>query len=187
MKFLIIGLGNPGNKYLKTRHNIGFRVLDQMAWLNQANFCSDKYVDRADVSYKGRKLILLKPNTFMNLSGKAVSYWMKKEKINKEKILVILDDISLPLAKLRLRKNGSHAGHNGLLDIQNCIGDNKFSRLRFGIGNDFNKGQQANYVLSEFSSTEEQEISESINLAVTIIEAFSFFGVERTMSDFNGK
>ncbi len=187
MKFLIIGLGNPGNKYLKTRHNIGFRVLDQMAGLNQVNFYSDKYVDRADVSYKGRNLILLKPNTFMNLSGKAVSYWMKKEKVSKEKILVISDDISLPLAKLRLRKNGSHAGHNGLLDIQNCIGDNKFSRLRFGIGNDFNKGQQANYVLSEFSSIEDQEISTSINLAVTIIEAFSFHGVERTMSEFNGK
>ena len=187
MKFIIVGLGNPGEKYLKNRHNIGFRVLDSLAQSNQTNFYLDKYVCRADISFKGRKLILLKPITFMNLSGKAVSYWMNKEKLSKQNILVVTDDISIPFGKLRLRKKGSHGGHNGLLDIQNHIGDTHFSRLRFGVGSDFNKGQQANFVLSNFSSDEEQVLSNKIKSAINIIQAFSYLGIERTMSDFNGK
>tara|TARA_Y100001954_G_scaffold156459_1_gene166297 strand:- start:74 stop:637 length:564 start_codon:yes stop_codon:yes gene_type:complete len=187
MKFIIVGLGNPGDQYLKTRHNVGFRVLDKIAEDNQVDFYLDKYVYRTDVSFKSRKLILLKPNTFMNLSGKAVLYWMKKEKISNENILVVTDDISLPFGKLRLRKKGSHGGHNGLLDIQNHIGDKKFARLRFGIGSDFNKGQQASFVLSNFSSDEEKELSNKINLTIQIIQEFAFLGVERAMSNFNAK
>jgi len=184
---LIVGLGNPGEEYLQTRHNIGFSILDSWAYDAKKIFSSSRYGEIAKFKIKGKIVILLKPNTFMNLSGKAVSYWMKKEKISNENILVVTDDISLPFGKLRLRKKGSHGGHNGLLDIQNHIGDKKFARLRFGIGSDFNKGQQASFVLSNFSSDEEKEIGNKINLTIQIIQEFAFLGVERAMSNFNAK
>lgn len=187
MKFLIIGLGNPGINYENTRHNIGFKVLDKFVSKFKIKFQSEKYADVCEISLKGRKLILLKPNTFMNLSGKAVKYWMDKTKVRRENLLVVTDDISLVFGSLRLRKKGSDGGHNGLKNIQESLGSNIFSRLRFGVGNDFLKGGQSDYVLGSFTHEDLQKIDERIDLTIKIIESFSTIGVERTMSDFNGK
>jgi PTH1 family peptidyl-tRNA hydrolase len=187
MKYLIIGLGNPGIEYEKTRHNIGFKVLDKLASLSNTSFSSSRYANYCEVIFKGRKLILLKPNTFMNLSGNAVRYWMQRTKINKEKILVINDDISLPLGALRLRKKGSHGGHNGLKNIEEILADNFYPRLRFGIGNNFLRGQQAEYVLGSFTEEDNFILDERIDMAVQIIQSFAAIGIDRTMSGFNGK
>mgnify|MGYP006149818159 CR=1 FL=1 len=187
MKFLIIGLGNPGTSYENTRHNIGFKVLDKLAFLFNTSFSVERYADVTEVKYKGRKLVLVKPNTFMNLSGKAVQYWMKKTKVHSDNLLVITDDISLPLGALRLRKKGSDGGHNGLRDIQMTLGNNTYSRLRFGVGNDFPRGLQAEYVLGLFSDSDYKILDEKIDMSIKIIQSFSTNGVDRTMSEFNGK
>ena len=156
MKYLIIGLGNPGDQYKNTRHNIGFTILD--AFVNASNICfePDRLADRAVLKFKGRTLILIKPNTFMNLSGKAVNYWMQKEKIDTNNLLVITDDIALPFGKIRIKAKGSDGGHNGLKDIQLVLSSNKYSRLRFGVGSEFNPGSQVNYVLGRWSKEEQQ-------------------------------
>ena len=187
MKYLIIGLGNPGAEYENTRHNIGFKVLDKLASLSNISFSADKLADIADIKFKGRKLVLIKPTTFMNLSGKAVNYWLQQSKVSIDNILVITDDISLPFGVLRLRKKGSDGGHNGLKDIQNVMDSVKYPRLRFGVGNDFPRGRQADYVLGNFTDDDYQTMDDRIDLAIKIIQGFSTIGIDRTMSDFNGK
>jgi PTH1 family peptidyl-tRNA hydrolase len=187
MKYLIIGLGNTGAEYENTRHNIGFKVLDKLASLSNTFFSTNKLADVAEVKFKGRKLILVKPNTFMNLSGKAVHYWMQQSKVNIDNLLVITDDISLPFGVLRLRKKGSDGGHNGLKDIQNVMNSVKYPRLRFGVGNDFPRGSQANYVLGNFTDDDYQTMDARIDLAIKMIRGFTTVGIGRTMSDFNGK
>jgi PTH1 family peptidyl-tRNA hydrolase len=187
MKYLIIGLGNPGVKYENTRHNIGFKVLDKLASLSNISFSTDRLADVAEVKFKGRKLILVKPNTFMNLSGKALKYWMQQAKVSQENILIITDDISLPFGVLRMRKKGSDGGHNGLKDIQAVLGNSSYPRLRFGVGNDFPRGRQADYVLGDFTDEDYTTMDSRIDLAVKMVQGFTTIGIARTMSDFNGK
>ena len=187
MKFLIVGLGNPGIKYENTRHNIGFEVLDKLASLDGASFVSKKHADVSEIKFKGRKLVLVKPTTFMNLSGKAVRYWMTLTKTKVENVLVVTDDISLPLGALRLRKKGSHGGHNGLRDIQIILGSSIYPRLRVGIGNDFSRGLQSEYVLGRFHDSDHAIIHDRVNLAITMIKSFVTIGIDQTMSDYNGK
>ena len=186
-KFLIAGLGNVGAKYENTRHNIGFRILDELAREKEVSFETEKLGDIASFKYKGRTFILLKPSTYMNLSGKAVNYWMQKEKIKHENLLVVTDDLNLPFGTLRLKTKGSDGGHNGLKDIQNILGTNKYNRFRFGIGDKFSKGQQVDYVLGEWSSEEESEMKERLETSVKLIESFGTAGVSNTMNSFNGK
>ena len=187
MKYLVIGLGNPGAEYENTRHNIGFKVLDKLASLSNSSFFTDRYADVAEVKFKGRNLVLIKPNTFMNLSGKAVAYWMHKSKINIENIVVVTDDISLPFGVLRLRKKGSDGVHNGLKDIQAVLGDSHYPRLRFGVGGDFSRGKQVEYVLDNFSNEDYSTMDNRMEMAVKMIQAFATMGIGRAMSDFNGK
>jgi PTH1 family peptidyl-tRNA hydrolase len=187
MKYLIIGLGNPGAEYENTRHNIGFKVLDKLASMSNISFYADKLADIADTKFKGRRLILIKPTTFMNLSGKAVNYWLQQSKVSIDNILVITDDISLPFGVLRMRNKGSDGGHNGLKNIQSVINSVKYPRLRFGVGNDFPRGRQADYVLGDFTDEDYTNIDERIDLAVKMVEGFTTIGIGRTMSDFNGK
>lgn len=186
-KFLIAGLGNVGAKYENTRHNIGFRILDELAREKEVSFETEKLGDIASFKYKGRTFILLKPSTYMNLSGKAVNYWMQKEKIKHENLLVVTDDLNLPFGTLRLKTKGSDGGHNGLKDIQNILGTNKYNRFRFGIGDKFSRGQQVDYVLGEWSSEEESEMKERLETSVKLIESFGTAGVSNTMNSFNGK
>ena len=187
MKYLIAGLGNIGPEYHNTRHNIGFSVLDEMMKEEEASFESARYGDVARVKVKGRTLLLLKPSTFMNLSGKAVNYWMQKEKIQPENLLVITDDLALPFGKLRLRAKGSDGGHNGLKNINQVLGRMDYARLRFGIGNNFGQGRQVNYVLDKWEPEETEALKERIPLVVEMIKAFATIGVNRTMSAYNNK
>lgn len=185
MKYLIAGLGNIGPEYDLTRHNIGFLVLDRLADKHNASFKSDRYVFKAEVKFKGRTLVLIKPTTYMNLSGKAVNYWMKIEGISKDNLLVITDDLALPYGKLRLRPKGSNGGHNGLGNIQEVLETDAYSRLRFGVGNEFAKGRQVDYVLSNFSTDEHAELVVHIDRAIEATLSFCTVGTERTMSTFN--
>jgi len=187
MKYLIIGLGNPGAEYENTRHNIGFKVLDKLVSLSNTSFFTKRYADVAEIKFKGRNLVLIKPNTFMNLSGKAVAYWMQQSKINIENILVVTDDISLPLGVLRLREKGSDGGHNGLKDVQAVLGGRNYPRLRFGVGDDFARGKQSEYVLDNFLDEDYTTINNRVAMAVEMIQAFATIGIGRAMSDFNGK
>ena len=187
MKYLIIGLGNPGSKYENTRHNIGFKVVEEFARLTEAKFETEKHADVAYAKHKGRKLVLIKPNTFMNLSGKAVNYWMQQEKISIDNILVVTDDIALPFGKLRLKGKGSDGGHNGLKDIQAVLNTSKYARLRFGVGNDFYPGQQADYVLADWKPSEAKELEERISTATEFIKGFVSIGLNMTMSNWNNK
>ena len=187
MKYLIIGLGNPGAEYEDPRHNIGFKVLDKLASLSNISFSNERLAEVAQVKFKGRTLVLLKPNTFMNLSGKSVKYWIQKNKIDIENILVVTDDISLPFGIVRMRRKGSDGGHNGLKDIQNHLENSNYPRLRFGVGNDFPRGKQAEYVLDSFTDEDYITMDDRIVLAVKMIQAFTSIGIGRTMSDFNGK
>ena len=187
MKFLITGLGNPGSKYESTRHNVGFKVLDALANASNTKFSVDRHGEVTEIKHKGRTLLLLKPTTFMNLSGKAVNYWLQKEKIGVENSLVITDDISLPLGQLRMKGKGSDGGHNGLKSIQESLGTNKYPRLRFGIGNDFHQGQQVNYVLGNWELSEIQTIESKIKIANDIICSFCTIGIDRTMNFYNNK
>jgi len=188
MKYLIVGLGNPGEKYENTRHNIGFKVLDALVKdSSDISFRIDKLGDVCHYKFKGRSLVLLKPSTYMNLSGKAVNYWMQKENIPIENILVITDDLALPFGKLRLKGKGSDGGHNGLKDIQAVLNSQNYSRLRFGVGNEFSKGKQVDYVLGEWGEEELKTLQERIDLGTDFIKNFCTIGLERTMSLLNGK
>jgi len=187
MKYLIIGLGNIGDEYANTRHNIGFVVADAFALDRKAEFASGRYASVTKASLKGRTFIIIKPTTFMNLSGKAVRYWMTKEDILPENILVIVDDLALPLGSLRLRKKGSDGGHNGLISINENIGTTEYARLRIGIGDNFAKGYQVDYVLSRWTKDEEKVLIPKIDIAVDIIKNFALVGIDRTMNLFNKK
>lgn len=185
MKYLVIGLGNPGPEYELTRHNIGFLVLDQLAGKYDKTFKPDRLASKTEIKYKGRTIHLIKPSTYMNLSGKAVNYWMKELKIPKENLLVVVDDIALPFGSLRMRAKGSDAGHNGLKDIQLVLGGNTYPRLKFGIDNNFGKGQQVDYVLSNFSSEEMDKLPEIFKKSIDMILSFCSIGAQRTMNQFN--
>ncbi len=185
MKYLIVGLGNIGAEYELTRHNIGFLVLDSLADAKGATFSQDRLSYKTEIKHKGRTIHLIKPTTYMNLSGKAVNYWAKVLKIQKTNILVITDDIALPFGKLRMRKKGSSGGHNGLKDIEQQLGANDYPRLKFGVGDDFSKGRQVDYVLSNFSSKEMANLPERMSKASDMILSFCSIGIERTMTQYN--
>lgn len=184
-KFLIAGLGNIGPEYAHTRHNIGFDVVDALVEKHGARFDSVRLAALAEIKWKGRQLICIKPTTYMNLSGKAVKYWMDKEKIVPEQILVIVDEIAIPLSKLRLRPSGSDAGHNGLKSIQEMLGTEAYPRLRFGIGNNYPKGMQVEYVLGRWTETEWPLVKLKIEKSVGIIESFVTAGIQQTMNQYN--
>lgn len=185
MKYLIVGLGNIGPEYELTRHNIGFLILDKLADDSEVQFTSSRYANYTEVKYKGRSLHLIKPTTFMNLSGKAVNYWMKELKIPKENILVLVDDIALPFGNIRLRPKGSSAGHNGLKNIEELTGGQDYARLKFGIGDNYGKGQQVDYVLSNFDKNEFAELPIKIDKAIDMIKSFVTAGAVRTMNQYN--
>lgn len=187
MKYLIVGLGNIGTEYAGTRHNIGFAVLDALAEASNTVFTTARYGDVAQLKYKGRTLVLLKPSTYMNLSGKAVRYWMEAEKIPHENLLVVSDDIALPFGTLRLRPKGSAGGHNGLKSITELLSTEEYARLRFGIGGDFPKGHQVEYVLGRWSDEELRALPERLTLFGDAIRSFATVGCERTMNFFNKK
>lgn len=185
MKYLIAGLGNIGDEYKHTRHNIGFDVADAFAAKHKAVFNNDRLADVAEAKWKGKTFIVIKPTTYMNLSGRAIKYWLDKEKIPVENLLVILDDLALPLDVIRLRPGGSDAGHNGLKSIQESLGTNQYPRLRFGVGNHYPKGRQVEFVLSKWKNTEEPVVLEKINKSTEIIENFASIGIARTMNECN--
>lgn len=185
MKFLIAGLGNIGAEYELTRHNIGFLVLDQLADQQNCHFASARLADKAEFKFKGRSIHLIKPSTYMNLSGKAVAYWLQGLNIPRENLLVIVDEIALPYGTLRMRTKGSAGGHNGLKNIEETLGDQNYSRLRFGVGSEFNKGQQVDYVLSNFSQEQFGTLPPLIKKANDMILSFCTLGPEKTMSLFN--
>jgi len=187
VKFLIVGLGNIGGKYYDTRHNIGFDVLDTLAQKHETKFETDRLADVCKIKFKGRTLVLVKPSTFMNLSGKAVHYWMQKEKIAVENILIVVDEIAFPLDTIKLKKNGSAGGHNGLKSIEESLLTQDYPRLRFGIGNDFPKGQQVEFVLGKWSDKEIPLVQKKIEQSIKIIERFVSIGMERTMNLFNNQ
>ncbi|MFZ6023981.1 MAG: aminoacyl-tRNA hydrolase [Bacteroidota bacterium] len=184
-KFLIIGLGNIGDEYKHTRHNIGFDVVTAFVLKHNAFFKLDRLAEVSEVKWKGRTFICIKPTTYMNLSGKAFKYWMDKEKIEVDNTLTIVDDLALPLSKLRLRGSGSDAGHNGLKDIQLTLGTDQYPKLRFGIGNQYPKGRQVDFVLGRWFPEEQLIVQEKINKSVEVIEAFATIGLEKTMSTVN--
>ena len=185
MKYLIAGLGNIGDDYADTRHNIGFTVTDALAANLKATFEVGRLASVARMSLKGRTLVAIKPSTYMNLSGKAIRYWMQKEDIPKENILIIVDDLALPLGALRLKTKGSDGGHNGLISIIETIETNEFSRLRIGIGNDFAKGYQVDYVLGRWTAEETKVLLPRVEITVDLIKSFVLVGAERTMNYFN--
>lgn len=185
VKYLIAGLGNIGSEYELTRHNIGFLALDRIADNHKLKFETNRLADKAELKYKGRQLHLIKPNTYMNLSGKAVGYWLQDLKIPKENLLVIVDDIALPFGSLRMRTKGSAAGHNGLKNIELVLGGQAYARLRFGIGDDFSKGQQVDFVLSNFSKDEIGELPSLMDKTADMVYSFCTIGAERTMNFFN--
>jgi len=187
MKYLITGLGNIGAEYAHTRHNIGFDILDAMADEKDIEFEDKRYGAVATYKFKGRTFILLKPNTYVNLSGRAVNYWLQKEKIKLNNLLVVVDDLALPFGTLRLKPKGGDAGHNGLKSIQSTLGTTNYARLRFGIGNNFNRGQQVDYVLGKWSSDEKKVLQEKIANAIEMIKSFGTIGVAQTMNRFNNK
>lgn len=187
MKYLIAGLGNIGSEYEYTRHNIGFRVLDALAKASNLVFRTDRYGDVAELKLKGRTLILLKPSTYMNLSGNAVRYWLQKENIPVENLLVVVDDLALDFGSLRLKAKGSDAGHNGLKSIQEVLGTQNYARLRFGIGNDYPKGLQVNYVLGNFYKEETDLLPERLEMSAEIIKSFCLAGIQNTMNQYNKK
>ena len=184
-KFLIVGLGNAGSEYANTRHNIGFDIVHAFALKHGGLFKEARLAYMTEVKWKGKFFVCICPTTFMNLSGRAFKYWMDKEKVTLENTLTIVDDLALPLDKLRLRATGSDAGHNGLKDIQNTLGTDAYPKLRFGIGNNFHRGMQADFVLSKWLSTEIPTVKYKIEKSVEIIESFASIGLERTMSNVN--
>ena len=187
MKYLIVGLGNPGVEYAETRHNIGFKALDALAGASNVVFSPGRYADVCELKHKGRTLILIKPQTDMTLSGKAVNYWLQQEKIPLERLMVITDDLALPFGKIRIRAKGSHGGHNGLRNIQEVLGSAEYPRLRFGVGDDFHAGQQVQYVLSAWNPEEIITLPERLNVVREAVLAFPSIGLERTMNFYNNK
>ena len=186
-KFLIVGLGNIGAEYVNTRHNIGFKIVDHLAKKEGLSFEVVKLGMISEFKTKGRTLLLLKPNTYMNLSGKAVKYWMEKENIPKENVLVITDDLNLSFGTIRKKPNGTDGGHNGLKNIQLLLNSSEYPRFRFGISDEFKKGQQVDYVLGEWDEIEKTKLQERLDIAIEIIKSFALAGLETTMNSFNGK
>jgi peptidyl-tRNA hydrolase, PTH1 family len=186
-KFLIVGLGNIGSEYANTRHNIGFKVLDYIATQEGISFQTQKLGDVAELKIKGRTLLLLKPNTYMNLSGKAVKYWLEKEKIEKENLLVITDDLNLAFGTIRIKTKGTDGGHNGLKNIQLLLNSSEYPRFRFGISDAFKKGKQVDYVLGEWDAAEKEQLKERLTLSAEIVKSFALAGLNNTMNTFNGK
>lgn len=187
MKFLLVGLGNPGLEYENTRHNIGFSVLDALAQKYESTFSLDRAAFLTRVSFRGKTMVMIKPTTFMNLSGKAVNYWLQKEQIPLERLLVITDDLALPFGTIRLKGSGSDGGHNGLKDIQETLQTTSYARLRFGIGSGFPKGRQSDYVLGPWSLEEQQTLTERIAVAQETVLAFCAQGLQQAMNQWNGK
>lgn len=187
MKYLIVGLGNIGDEYRDTRHNIGFKILDAFAEASNISFSTDRYGDVARVRVKNKQLILLKPSTYMNLSGNAVRYWKEKENIAVDHILVLVDDIALPFGSIRIKGRGSDAGHNGLKSIAQLLGSDAYPRLRFGIGNDFPRGCQVDYVLGNFTLDERQKLSTRIGVAIDALKTFCLAGINIAMNTYNNK
>jgi PTH1 family peptidyl-tRNA hydrolase len=185
MKYLIVGLGNIGEEYKDTRHNIGFIVLDALAVASNSTFTDKRYGAVCRFRYKGRELILLKPSTYVNMSGNAVSYWLRKENINAGNMLVIVDDIALPLGSIRMRPKGSDGGHNGLSHISNILSTTEYPRIRIGIGNSFRKGGQRDFVLGTWNTEEKKFMQERISIVIEMIRSFAFAGLELTMTAFN--
>jgi len=187
MKLLIVGLGNIGREYENTRHNIGFRVLDALAEASNVVFTDKRYGAVAEIKLKNKQLLLLKPSTYMNLSGNAVRYWLQREQIFMENLLVVVDDLALPFGVLRLKPKGGDAGHNGLNHIETILGTQQYNRLRFGIGNDFPQGYQSDYVLSDFTEDELKLLPQRIEVATDIIKTFCLAGVDNAMNQHNNK
>ena len=186
-KFLIVGLGNIGSEYANTRHNIGFKILDYIANQEGISFQTVKLGEVAELKIKGRTILLLKPNTYMNLSGKAVKYWLEKENIEKENMLVITDDLNLSFGTIRIKTKGSDGGHNGLKNIQLLLNSTEYPRYRFGISDAFKKGQQVDYVLGEWSEEEKEKLKERLEISSEIIKSFALAGLNNTMNTYNGK
>jgi PTH1 family peptidyl-tRNA hydrolase len=186
-KFLIVGLGNIGSEYANTRHNIGFKIVDFIANQEGVSFQNQKLGDVAELKIKGRTILLLKPNTYMNLSGKAVNYWLEKEKIEKENLLVITDDLNLAFGTIRIKTKGSDGGHNGLKNIQLLLNSTEYPRFRFGISDAFKKGKQVDYVLGEWDDTEKEQLKERLALSAEIVKSFALAGLNNTMNLYNGK
>lgn len=186
-KFLIVGLGNIGAEYVNTRHNIGFKIVDFLANEHESTFESVKFGAMAEVKVKGRTLFLLKPNTYMNLSGKAVQYWLEKEKIPIENLLVVTDDLNLSFGTIRIKAKGSDGGHNGLKNIQTLLQTTNYPRFRFGISDEFKKGQQVDYVLGEWTEAEKETLKERLEVSSEILKSFALAGLNNTMNTFNGK
>ena len=186
-KYLIVGLGNIGNEYHDTRHNIGFKILDELAKTNNISFKNEKLGALTSFKFKGRSFILLKPSTYMNLSGKAVKYWLTKEKIPLENLLVICDDLNIPFGTIRLKPKGSAGGHNGLKSINEILNTQHYPRFRFGISDAFGKGRQVDYVLGKWSDKENEILPERLEKAAQLVKSYGTAGVANTMSEFNGK
>jgi PTH1 family peptidyl-tRNA hydrolase len=186
-KYLIVGLGNIGDEYAGTRHNVGFMMVDAFARSVNAEWEDKRYGFVAKCRIKNAEIVLLKPSTYMNLSGNAVRYWLQQEKIPVENMLVLVDDLNLPFGTIRIRKQGSNGGHNGLGNIQSIIGTDAYARVRFGIGSDFNRGAQIHFVLGEWTEEEKKSLPERIDKAVEIIPSFCLQGIDRTMNQFNNK
>jgi PTH1 family peptidyl-tRNA hydrolase len=187
VKYLVVGLGNIGAEYANTRHNIGFKALDAFAEVSNVTFSTLRYGALSEVKIKGRSVWLLKPSTYMNLSGKAVAYWLKAEKIPIENMLIIVDDLSLPFGQIRIRTKGSDGGHNGLKNINEILEHNNYNRLRFGIGHDLSQGGQVDYVLDEWSNEEIKILPEKFKIIQNAVTSFVTIGIERTMNMFNTK
>jgi PTH1 family peptidyl-tRNA hydrolase len=185
MKYLVVGLGNIGKEYWGTRHNIGFRIVNELVDSADATFSEERYGAMAHIRVKNAELVVLKPNTYMNLSGNAVRYWLQKENVPVSQLLIVVDDFSLPFGSLRMKPKGSHGGHNGLRNIQEVLGTSEYARLRFGIGDDFSRNRQIDFVLSKFSDEETEKIPERIRQAVEMIKSFCLAGVDITMNLFN--
>lgn len=185
MNFLIVGLGNIGDEYTETRHNIGFKVVEALASKNGSTFTLDRLAHYSSYKTRGKNVHLIKPTTYMNLSGKAVRYWMQELKIPQQNILVVLDDLALPFGSLRLRGKGSDGGHNGLKDIDATLGNNNYARLRFGIGSQFEKGRQVNYVLGKWTVEEMKDLNARIDASCEAVNSFMFEGLERAMNKYN--
>ncbi len=187
MKYLIVGIGNKGEEYTETRHNIGFKVAEKIAEKIEAPFKSSNFGLLAEGKYKGRKVFVLKPDTYVNLSGNAVKFWIQKENIPLENVLIIADDLALPFGSLRMKMKGSHGGHNGLRNIEAVLNNNQYTRLRFGIAAEFKEGQQVDYVLGQWNETEKETLQERIEKFSQAALSFVFAGVQNTMTGFNGK
>lgn len=186
-KFLIVGLGNIGSEYVNTRHNIGFQIVDELARDYDAKFETEKLGDITSFRHKGRTFILLKPSTYMNLSGKAIKYWMTKEKIPIENVLVITDDVNIDFGMIRIKTKGSAGGHNGLKDTETKLGTQKYARFRFGVGANYSRGKQVDFVLSEWSAEEQSQLIERFPVATKAVLSFGTDGINNTMNNFNGK